>query len=163
MGYGISLGWGYSGFSRTPNQKDPATSSTTGKCAEAWNVGGKFEYEDLYFAVMYGQTLNMNHFGNNDMESIANKTQNLEVVASYSFDFGLTPSIGYNYSKGKNLGSFGDKELVNYIAIGSAYDFNKNLSAVIDYKINLLNDNDFTEYYKVNTDNVLGLGLVYQF
>ncbi|MGX4745226.1 porin [Providencia rettgeri] len=163
LGYGISLGGGYSSSSRTPKQKDATTSSATGKRAEAWNVGGKFEYEDLYLAVMYGQTLNMSRFGNDDMESIANKTQNLEVVALYSFDFGLTPSIGYNYSKGKNLGNFGDKELVNYIAVGSAYDFNKNLSAVIDYKINLLNDNDFTDHYKVNTDNVIGLGLVYQF
>ncbi len=42
-----------------------------------------------------GQSLNMSRFGNDNMESVANKTQNLEVVALYSFDFGLTPSIGY--------------------------------------------------------------------
>ncbi|MBA5859261.1 porin, partial [Morganella morganii] len=38
-----------------------------------------------------------------------------------------------------------------------------NMSALIDYKINLLDENDFTRGSGINTDNVLGLGLVYQF
>jgi outer membrane pore protein F len=37
------------------------------------------------------------------------------------------------------------------------------MSAVVDYKINLLKDNDFTDAAGISTDNVLGLGLVYQF
>ncbi len=57
----------------------------------------------------------------------------------------------------------GSKYLVKYLAVGAAYDFNNNMSAVIDYKINLLNKNDFTRDHDINTDNVLGLGLVYQF
>ena len=37
------------------------------------------------------------------------------------------------------------------------------MTAVVDYKINLLDDNDFTKTYGVATDNVVGLGLTYQF
>ncbi|MCL6969081.1 porin, partial [Escherichia coli] len=43
------------------------------------------------------------------------------------------------------------------------YYFNKNMSAYVDYKINLLDDNDFTKALGVNTDNIVALGLVYQF
>ncbi|MTC61085.1 porin [Providencia rustigianii] len=162
LGYGVTLGGGYTNSNRTPAQKNQSTGAT-GKRAEAWNVGGKFEWESLYLAAMYGQALNTTRFGGDDEESVANKSENLEVVALYELDFGLTPSIGYNQSKGKNLGEFGNKYLVKYLAVGAAYEFNNNMSAVIDYKINLLNKNEFTREYNINTDNVLGLGLVYQF
>lgn len=112
---------------------------------------------------MYGQALNATRYGEDDAEAVANKTENLEVVATYTLDFGLTPSIGYNQSKGKDLGEYGSKDLVKYVAVGAAYEFNNNMSAVVDYKINLLNKNEFTRAHNINTDNVLGLGLVYQF
>lgn len=162
LGWGISIGGGYSNSSRTPSQKNGSVGAT-GKRAEAWNIGSKLELDELYLAAMYGQTLNTTRFGGDDSESIANKTENLEVVALYSFDFGLTPSLGYNQSKGKNLGTYGSQDLVKYIAVGAAYDFNKDMTAVIDYKINLLKDKEFTRDYEINTDNVLGLGLIYQF
>ncbi|MEY0026688.1 porin [Providencia rettgeri] len=168
LGWGVSLGGGYSNSSRTPSQKD-ALLGATGKRAEAWNVGGKFEANNVYLAAMYGQTLNTTHFGSDDI--VANKTENVELVAQYLFDFGLKPSIGYNQSKGKNLNlmhsitgeRYDSQDLVKYISVGSYYYFNKNMSAVIDYKINLLDDNDFTRAAGINTDNVVGLGLVYQF
>lgn len=56
---------------------------------------------------------------------IANKTQNFEAVAQYQFDFGLRPSIAYLKSKGKNLGTYGDQDLVEYIDVGATYYFNK--------------------------------------
>ncbi|MCV2928753.1 porin, partial [Escherichia coli] len=33
----------------------------------------------------------------------------------------------------------------------------------VDYKINLLDDNQFTRDADINTDNIVALGLVYQF
>ena len=83
----------------------------------------------------------------------ANKTQNFEVVAQYQFDFGLRPSIAYLQSKGKDLDGVvgngttyngGDADLVKYIEVGTYYYFNKNMSTYVDYKINLLDDNDYT-------------------
>ena len=161
LGWGVTLGGGYSNSSRTPDQKDFTTAD--GKKAQAWNVGGKFDANNVYLAAMYGQTLNTTRYGS--ASNIANKTENVELVAQYLFDFGLKPSIGYNQSKGKALGNGldGNHDLVKYISVGSYYYFNKNMSAVVDYKINLLKDNDFNRDNGINTDNVVGLGLVYQF
>uniref|UniRef100_UPI002739BAAC porin n=1 Tax=Escherichia coli TaxID=562 RepID=UPI002739BAAC len=39
----------------------------------------------------------------------------------------------------------------------------KNMSTYVDYKINLLDDNQFTRDAGINTDNIVALGLVYQF
>ncbi|XVH59951.1 porin [Providencia hangzhouensis] len=166
LGWGVTLGGGYSNSSRTPDQKEFSTAG--GKKAQAWNVGGKFDANNVYLAAMYGQTLNMTRYGS-EVNAIANKTENVELVAQYLFDFGLKPSIGYNQSKGKSLGQsyngkdYNNQDLVKYISVGSYYYFNKNMSAVIDYKINLLKDNDFTKENGISTDNVVGLGLVYQF
>ncbi|MGF7481519.1 porin [Providencia sp. SP181] len=159
LGWGVTLGGGYSNSSRTPDQRNLTTAG--GQKAQAWNVGGKFDANNVYLAAMYGQTLNTTRYGNGNR--VANKTENVELVAQYLFDFGLKPSIGYNQSKGKDLGAYGNKDLVKYISVGSYYYFNKNMSAVVDYKINLLKDNTFTETSGINTDNVVGLGLIYQF
>ncbi|MEQ5183223.1 porin [Providencia alcalifaciens] len=160
LGWGVTLGGGYSNSARTEAQKY-GNSTARGDRAQAWNVGGKFDANNVYLAAMYGETLNTTHFGKS--HDIANKTQNVELVAQYLFDFGLKPSLGYNQSKGKDLEGYGNQDLVKYISVGSYYYFNKNMSAVVDYKINLLKDNEFTKDNGIMTDNVVGLGLVYQF
>ncbi|MEG1922513.1 MAG: porin, partial [Citrobacter sp.] len=43
------------------------------------------------------------------------------------------------------------------------YYFNKNMSTYVDYKINLLDDNEFTQRAGIGTDDIVALGLVYQF
>ncbi|MDH2324181.1 porin [Providencia huaxiensis] len=160
LGWGVTLGGGYSNSARTENQK---TTQARGDRAQAWNVGAKFDANNLYLAAMYGETLNMTHYGSKDF--IANKTQNVELVAQYLFDFGLKPSVAYVQSKGKDLPGYGNEDILKYVSVGSYYYFNKNMSAVVDYKINLLKDNDFTKNTAngINTDNVVGLGLIYQF
>ena len=94
---------------------------------------------------------------------VANKAQNFEAVAQYQFDFGLRPSVAYLQSKGKDLGIFGDQDLVKYVDVGATYYFNKNMSTFVDYKINLLDKNDFTKALGVNTDDIVAVGMVYQF
>jgi outer membrane pore protein F len=159
---GVSVGAAYSGSDRTDDQTTKSTAQ--GKNAEAWTVGAKYDANNVYLATMYAETRNMTPFGDFD-GSIANKTQNFEVVAQYQFDFGLRPSIAYLQSKGKNLGStYGDdQDLVKYIDVGTTYYFNKNMSTYVDYKINLLDENDFTRANKIATDNIVATGLVYQF
>lgn len=163
LGWGVTLGGGYSSSARTSGQQH--YSSAKGERAEAWNVGGKFEANNVYLAAMYGETRNMTTFN----KGIANKTQNIELTAQYDFaDLGIKPSLGYVQSKGKDLyngtetaaNHIGDEDLVKYISVGSFYKFNKNMTAVVDYKINLLkSDNKLG----INDDNVVGLGLTYQF
>lgn len=170
LGWGVTLGGGYSSSARTDWQKNH--SEAKGKRAEAWNFGGKFEANNVYLAAMYGETRNMTTYGglHNTDDMIANKTQNIELTAQYDFkDLGLKPSLAYVQSKGKDLNNGvgglkdNDHDLVKYISVGSFYKFNKNMTAVVDYKINLIDKDDFTKAKGVATDNVVGLGLTYQF
>ncbi len=52
---------------------------------------------------------------------------------------------------------------MKYIDVGTTYYFNKNMSTYVDYKINLLDDNKFTRQAGIGTDNIVALGLTYQF
>ncbi|MCK8164884.1 porin, partial [Erwinia amylovora] len=46
---------------------------------------------------------------------------------------------------------------------GAAFYFNKNMSNYVDYQIKLLDKYDFTIAAGITTDNVMSVGLVYQF
>ncbi|EEK6974521.1 phosphoporin PhoE, partial [Salmonella enterica] len=89
----------------------------------------------------------------------AHKTDNWEIVAQYQFDSGLRPSVAYLQSRARNTG-YGDFDLVKYADVGTTYNFNKNMSAYVDYKINLLKADNPAG---LNTDNIVATGLVYQF
>ncbi|AHM74703.1 porin OmpC [Yersinia hibernica] len=162
IGYGVNFGAGYSTANRTTLQKDSSTAP--GNQAQAWNVGAKYDANNVYLAVMYAETQNMTPYGT-AANTIANKTRDLEITAQYQFDFGLRPSLGYVQSKGKDLNdASGDNhDLLKYVSVGSYYYFNKNMSTYVDYKINLLDEDKFTVANGLNTDNVVGVGLVYQF
>ncbi|HDS7217072.1 TPA: porin OmpC [Klebsiella aerogenes] len=172
LGMGISFGAAYASSDRTNNQVAAAANSAYagGDKADAWTVGAKYDANNIYLAAMYAETRNMTSFGKSTCNlggGIANKTQNFEVVAQYQFDdFGLPlrPSVAYLQSKGKDLYNSGDKDLVKYVDVGMTYYFNKNMSTYVDYKINLLDEDDY--FYRANgiaTDDVVALGLVYQF
>ncbi len=172
LGMGISFGAAYASSDRTNNQVAAAANSAYagGDKADAWTVGAKYDANNIYLAAMYAETRNMTSFGKSTSYlggGIANKTQNVEVVAQYQFDdFGLPlrPSVAYLQSKGKDLYNNGDKDLVKYVDVGMTYYFNKNMSTYVDYKINLLDEDDY--FYRANgiaTDDVVALGLVYQF
>ncbi|WP_371339983.1 porin OmpC [Klebsiella quasipneumoniae] len=88
---------------------------------------------------------------------------NIYLATQYQFDFGLRPSVAYLQSKGKDLEGYGDQDILKYVDVGATYYFNKNMSTYVDYKINLLDDNSFTRNAGVSTDDVVALGLVYQF
>ncbi|EKN4687178.1 porin OmpF [Yersinia ruckeri] len=162
IGYGVTFGAAYSSSNRTNLQRDFSTAD--GDKAQVWNIGAKYDANNVYLAVMYAEALNTTPYGN-ESDTIANKTQDIEITAQYQFDFGLRPSLGYVQSKGKDLNSIygNDQDLVKYVSVGSYYYFNKNMSTYVDYKINLLDKNDFTVANGINTDDVVGVGMVYQF
>ena len=152
----------YTSSDRTNDQM--TQTNARGDKAEAWTAGLKYDANDIYLAAMYSETRNMTPYGN---DGVANKTQNFEVTAQYQFDFGLRPAISYLQSKGKDLynnGRYADKDLVKYMDVGATYYFDRNMSTYVDYKINLLDGNDnFYEDNGISTDNIVALGLVYQF
>ena len=164
---GLSLGAAYSSSDRTNDQVAYGKAAESigfagGEKAEAWTVGAKYDANSVYLAMMYAETRNMTPIGN---VGIANQTQNFEAVAQYQFDFGLRPSLAWVYSKGKDLDGKGfNQDLVNYIDLGMTYSFNKNFSTYVNYKINMLdNDEALYDAYGISTDDIVGVGMTYQF
>ncbi|EEW0864994.1 porin [Escherichia coli] len=135
-----------------------------GKHAEFAGIGVKYNDNDLYLAADYSETRNMTPFGS---AGIADKARNIEVVAQYMFDFGLRPSLAYVQSRGMDVKggivNYGDQSLVEYIDVGANYFLNKNMSLLIDYKINLIDESEFTQKAGVATDNIIAVGMMYQF
>lgn len=166
---GVTAVAAYSNSKRTDEQRAVAFSDA--KHAEAWASGLKYDANSLYLAATYAETRNMTAIKGADnltidnesvTGSVADKAKNFELVAQYQFDFGLRPSVAYLQSKVQKLGQ--EYTQVKYVELGSTYYFNKNMAAYADYKINLLNDNDdAVKMLNLATDNVFGLGMVYQF
>ncbi len=156
---GISAGFAYSHSKRTDDQNNLVLGR--GDDAETYTGGLKYDANNIYLASQYTQTYNATRAGS---LGFANKAQNFEVVAQYQFDFGLRPSVAYLQSKGKDLErGYGDQDILKYVDVGATYYFNKNMSTYVDYIINLLDDNSFTRNAGISTDDVVALGLVYQF
>ncbi|EKA7697376.1 porin OmpC [Salmonella enterica] len=170
FGMGFSAGAAYTTSDRTNDQVSRGEQYAKGDKADAWTAGLKYDANNIYLATMYSETRNMTPYGSLDSYAhggMANKTQNFEVTAQYQFDFGLRPAVSFLMSKGKDLVNNGvndDKDLVKYADVGATYYFNKNFSTYVDYKINLLDDDDnFYADNGINTDDVVALGMVYQF
>ena len=187
LGAGFSVGGAISSSKRTTEQNnsvytvtDPVTNAVvssdriygSGDRAETYSGGLKYDANNIYLAAQYTQTYNATRFGSapgSHAYGYADKAQNFEVVAQYQFDFGLRPSIAYLQSKGKDINNggagvnYGDQDLLKYVDVGATYYFNKNMSTYVDYKINLLDKNDFTQSAGISTDNIVALGMVYQF
>ncbi|EHJ9665639.1 porin OmpC [Salmonella enterica] len=178
---GFGVGAAYSNSRRTKDQRSNEYSSD-GKRAEVWTAGLKYDANNIYLAATYAQNRNMQWVDINkepasklytaavcgeattengeDCGLFARKTENYEIVAQYMLDFGLQPSIAYLQSKAKDTGKYGDIDLVKYVDVGATYNFNKNMSAYIDYKINLLKDDNPAG---LSTENIVATGLVYEF
>lgn len=175
FGEGFAVAAGYETADRTDNQVNPRNLSTPagdiysasaeGSRAEAWATALKYDANNLYAAVSYSQTYNMTR---EEDSNFANKTENIEAVVQYQFDFGLRPSLGYVQSKGKDLRARpgfdgGNEDLLKYIEVGSWYYFNKNMNVYAAYKFNLLDDNAYTAASGLATDDQTTVGIVYQF
>ena len=175
FGEGFAISAGYETADRTDNQVNPRnlrtpagdiySASAGGSRAEAWATAVKYDANNIYAAVSYAQTYNMTREADSNF---ANKTDNIEAVVQYQFDFGLRPSLGYVQSKGKDLlarpgFTGGDEDLVKYVELGSWYYFNKNMNVYAAYKFNLLDDNAYTEAAGLSTDDQATVGIVYQF
>ena len=160
IGAGVSATAAYSGAKRTDDQQ--RLTYNDAENAEAWASGLKYDANNIYLAATYAETRNMTKVG----DFVTDKTKNIELVAQYQFDFGLRPSIAYLQSRASNdnQGIKGNADVVKYMEVGASYYFNKNMATYVDYKINLLDkDNAAVKNLGLSTDNVVGIGAVYQF
>ncbi|EOC1300138.1 porin OmpC [Cronobacter dublinensis] len=172
LGEGFSVGGAMASSKRTADQNSAGVFGE-GDHAEVYSGGLKYDANNIYLAAQYSQTYNATRFGTSngsdrsDIYGFADKAQNFEVVAQYQFDFGLRPSVAYLQSRGKDIAnnavSYGDQDILKYVDVGATYYFNKNMSTFVDYKINLLDDNEFTRAAGIGTDDIVAVGLVYQF
>ncbi|WP_435929193.1 phosphoporin PhoE [Dryocola sp. BD613] len=153
-GSDFQVGGAYTTSDRTDAQQLQARG--TGDKADSWAAGVKYDANNVYIASMYSETRNMTPISG----GFANKAQSFEAVVQYQFDFGLRPSLGYVQQKGKEIEGVGDADLVKYIDAGLTYYFNKNMSAFVDYRINQL---DSDNPLGINNDDIVALGMVYQF
>ena len=141
---GLSIGGGYATTTKAGDDERINT----------YMAGVKYEAYNLYLGALYS------HTKHDDA-----KVKGFELVAQYGFDFEvgrLTPSVAYIQHKGTDYWGGTDYHS-KYVEVGVQYDFNKNLTAVVDYKINLLDDGKDYNYTKADTKNTLALGLIYQF
>lgn len=164
LGNGLGLGAAMFQSDRT-NTQNSAALLGNGDKAEAYTGGLKYDANNIYLAAMYTRSYNATRFGDRDQAAygFVDKADNWELVAQYQFDFGLRPSLAYVTSRGKDIEGYGKQNLKKYIDVGATYYFNKNMSTYVDYQINLLDDSQFTDDAGINTDDVVGVGLVYQF
>ena len=168
-GWGTSLAYDFGGSPVTiigayansdrTNAQNTALALGRGQNAEAWATGVKYDANNVYLATFYSVSYNMTPVSSS--LGFANKAQNFEAVAQYQFDFGLRPSVGYVLTKGKDMeNGIGDEDLVNYIDVGATYYFNKNFSAMVDYKINQIKDDN---KLGIADDDIVAVGVTYQF
>ena len=152
-------GFGFVGAYSNSDRTDEQAADRRGENAEVWSLATKYDANNVYASVMYGESHNMTH-----MESggFANKTQNIEAVVQYQFDFGLRPSLGYVYAKGKDLNGNRDADIMNYVELGTWYYFNKNFNVYTAYKFNLVDDED-SYITGASTDDQFAVGITYQF
>ncbi|MBT0731005.1 porin OmpC [Rosenbergiella nectarea] len=168
LGNGLSLGGALFASDRTNDQNGRGNYRNiqgSGDKATAYSGGLKYDANGVYLAAMYTRSYNATKFGDTSSTAYgyANKADNWELVAQYQFDFGLRPSLAYVNSRGSDLGQYANQNLKKYVDVGATYYFNKNMSTYVDYQINLMKNNDFTEAAGITTDDTVALGLVYQF
>lgn len=163
-GFGFSVnynidGFGFVGAYSNSDRTDEQAADRRGENAEVWSLATKYDANNVYASVMYGESHNMTHM---EYGGFANKTQNIEAVVQYQFDFGLRPSLGYVYAKGKDLNGNRDADIMNYVELGTWYYFNKNFNVYTAYKFNLVDDED-SYITGASTDDRFAVGITYQF
>lgn len=181
-GYGVSASYAFGGgfkavgalthSNRTSEQNSRAGIMGRGDRAEAYSASLKYDAHNLYLAVMYTQAVNASRFGSSSATEIygyANRSDIFELFAQYTFETGWVPFIAYSQSRAKELGAagngsvYGSQDLVKFIDFGGSYLFNRNMLAYVDYKLNLIDKSAFSQQAGVSTDDILAVGLVYQF
>ncbi|CAD83164.1 outer membrane protein [Candidatus Blochmanniella floridana] len=179
-GYGVSASYalGNSGLSasaayincvRTVDQKS-LDGAYTSDLAEAYSMGVKYDAYGAYLAAVYGESYNLMPFGNFDdvlnseiIFGFVNKARNVAIVAQYKFDCGFSSLVSYLHSKASDVENGYGNYLKKCVTISSSYLLSKQLSATVDYRINLLHKTDFTTVAQINTDNMIALGVSYLF
>ncbi|WP_330852974.1 porin [Dickeya undicola] len=177
--FGVSAVASYAHANRTDSQ----VLDGRGKDADLWATGLKYDANSIYVAATYGEYHNLSYTKRHTIQtgttatlssngtitstavtqkSAFDKTKVFEAVAQYTFDFGLTPSVGYVSAKADDdtAAIHSSDYITKYVSLGLTYAFNKNFSTYTEYDINLIDSNNA---YGLNTNDRVAVGVVYQF
>ncbi|KAB7696755.1 porin [Plesiomonas shigelloides] len=159
---GITLGAAYNNARKTDDQTQKL--GLNDKNAQMWTLGAKYDANNIYAAINYTQTKDQLPFFNATGIETAATSQAVFAVAQYNFDNGLTPSIAYAQGWLRNPNGYvGNQNYSKYVDLALTYNFNANMNAYVDYKINLLDNNEYTANNALYTNNVAAVGLQYTF
>ncbi len=131
----------------------------SGKNAEVWAAGLKYDANNIYLATTYSETQRSLYLLITSLLIKLKTSKLLHNISSISVC--VRPLLTCNLKV--RILEYGRSGLVKYVDVGATYYFNKNMSTFVDYKINLLDKNDFTKALGVSTDDIVAVGLVYQF
>lgn len=120
----------------------------------------------LYVGALYIQGKGMNNNPTNTLAAngFNYKVSGYEGVIKYSVPVGgsiITPSVAYIEHKAEATDGAEKKPVAKYFDVALQYDFNKNMSAIVDYKINQLKEDDVS--VEALTKDTVAVGLTYQF
>ncbi|MGN6041153.1 porin [Serratia nematodiphila] len=157
-GAGLNFGAAYANSARTLAQQRFGLAD--GDRARAWTLGLKYDLDNLYLAASYARTENMTYVDGDRYAGFAPRADAVEAVAQYHFDSGVTPSVAYLQTRGRNLPGIGDADLVKYLDLALNYSFNANMSTYVEYKLNLLQRQNAVG---AGADDIVETGIMYQF
>jgi len=137
-----------------------------GSNAHAYGVGLKYEDDNMYMAAFYGQGHNITAYKND--ANFAYRSGDVELFGEYDFNCGISSSVSYSESYGKSIKNIDTPMFQNIsvfnkqINFSGHYNFNKKMYTYIDYKLDLLQDDEQTKTHTLH-DNILSTGMVYKF
>ena len=191
--YGANIQWNIFDTGLTAGAGYAQTSNSDRR-QSTWAGGLKYDNYNLYLAANYFQSTFKDvveyEWPNGYTKNADGKVRGFELVAQYGIDLEvgrITPSLAYVQHKVKAdslnfvrnntryIGRGFTSPVAKYVSLGATYDLNKNFSAIVEYKFNLLDRKDlgaalntengerYKKATKPGTKDVLGVGLIYQF
>ncbi|MBL0459411.1 porin [Aeromonas enteropelogenes] len=160
MGLGLSAAYNQAG--KTDEQSRYAAFGGNDD-AKLMGVGVKYATGDLYLAATYAHGEDYMFIGNG-YNGYAEKHDGYEAVAQYTIGK-FKPSLAYLRTDVKDDARGIDDTYTEYVSIGAWYYFTDNFNAYVDYKLNLLDEENGSSTSKLgqNTDDVVAVALQYNF
>ena len=155
---GLSVATVYNRAGKTDDQKQNATFGGQDD-AQLTGVGVRYNANNLYAAATYSE--GRDHYAIGD--GYAHKSRGYEAVVQYTVADKFVPGLAYVRSEVKDASQNIDDKANEYVSVNAAYHFNDNFQSYVDYRINMLDDNSFTQTYGINTDDVVAVGMRYDF
>lgn len=160
MGLGLSAAYNQAG--KTDEQSRYAAFGGNDD-AKLMGVGVKYATGDLYLAATYAHGEDYMFIGNG-YNGYAEKHDGYEAVAQYTIGK-FKPSLAYLRTDVKDDARGIDDTYTEYVSIGAWYYFTDNFNAYVDYKLNLLDEENGSSTSKLgqNTDDIVAVALQYNF